>query len=217
MKRVTYDYGPYWLVSTDYDDGRNETETIWKTSGALPPSGVPIVNQTPLGASQYQPPSGVVVSDWGAAATQAAAPAASDQTKPAGMDFYGNIINDKGEAVGQDYYRSEAWRQAQAANTGLQSAVAASAAAEASGNPGAIERASVAVTNALKTYTEAGAQISSSAPESHIDDTLTPGAVIFSEPVNALPPQILIGSAPARRLPVPLLVGGLIVLAKILL
>lgn len=225
---VASDFGPYFSIFF-LDDERNEhavstpeyPSTIWKAPGwTLPPYVDDVWNSTPLAKSQYQPPPGVVVSDWGAAAFQAEVPVANYQPrKPAGMDFYGNIINDAGESIGQDYEHSQAFYQAKAANEGLQSAVANNNAASAAweqgiGSAEAVEQASIGVTNALKTYTEAGAQITSSAPESHIDDTLTPGPILFSEPVNALPKQILVAPAP---LPVPLLIGALIVLAKILL
>jgi len=103
---------------------------------------------------------------------------------------------------GNDSYNTQAWADAVAANDALQAAYARAAAAQdaveqGTGTEAAYAQAAGAVTNALKNYTEATANGNDviNAPESHVDQNLTPGPQVYSEPEMVFtPPAVLVKS-----------------------
>jgi len=114
-----------------------------------------------------------------------------------------------GYSGGNDYYNTQAWADAQAANDALQAAYAAAGAAsdaveQGVGTQAAANAAAAAVTNALKNYTEAAANGNDviNAPESHVDQNLTPGPQVYSEPEMVFTlPAILPGVKSATSTP----------------
>lgn len=103
------------------------------------------------------------------------------------MDFYGNQFDAQGNYTGSDYYASQAWQDAKAANDALQAAVAEANAAEDSGVPEQQTAAKQSVDSALKAYVEASSAVPSNAgttQESHIDAALEPGPKVYSEPAE---------------------------------
>lgn len=104
-----------------------------------------------------------------------------------------------GYSGGNDYYNTQAWADAQAANDALQAAYAAAGAAsdaveQGVGTQAAYAQAAAAVTNALKNYTEATANGNDviNAPESHVDQNLTPGPQVYSEPETVFTPPAML-------------------------
>ncbi len=76
------------------------------------------------------------------------------------IDYYGNVTDERGNLLYNDYYNSEAWATAKAANDELQAATqgARDAEAAAAGNPtaenqAALERARARTSSALVNYT----------------------------------------------------------------
>jgi hypothetical protein len=79
------------------------------------------------------------------------------------IDYYGNITDDHGNYLGQDFYNSDMWKEQKAANDELQAATqgardaeAAAAANPTAENQAALERAKARASSALVKYTRAG-------------------------------------------------------------